>query len=52
MATIYKKVAKKKTSIGSSDRTKVHNKGGGQGGSKTSKNYKKPSRGQGSRRRR
>ena len=43
---------KKKTSIGSGKFTKTHNRGGGQGGSTTSKNYKKKQRGQGSRRRR
>ncbi len=52
MATIYKKTNKKKTSIGSSERTKTYNKGGGKNGSTTSKLYKKPNRGQGSKRRR
>ena len=38
---------KKKTSIGRSERTKTHSKGGGVRGSTTSKNYKKKYRGQG-----
>ena len=38
---------KKKTSIGHSERTKTHNKGGGKNGSTISKNYKKKYRGQG-----
>lgn len=38
---------KKKTSIGRSERTKTHSKGGGLRGSTTSKNYKKKYRGQG-----
>ena len=38
---------KKKTSIGNSERTKTHSKGGGAGGSTISKNYKKKYRGQG-----
>jgi hypothetical protein len=38
---------RKKTSIGRSDRTKTHNKGGGQRGTTISKKYKKRYRGQG-----
>jgi len=38
---------RKKTSIGRSERTKTHNKGGGPRGSTISKNYKKRYRGQG-----
>ena len=37
----------KKTSIGNSPNTKHHSRGGGAQGSTTSKNYKKPYRGQG-----
>ena len=52
MATNNKKAndstrIKKKTSIGNSERTKTHNKGGGKNGSTISKNYKKKYRGQG-----
>jgi len=38
---------KKKTRIGNSKFTKYHNRGGGEKGSTTSKNYKKRYRGQG-----
>lgn len=41
------KTTKKKTSIGNGKFTKYGSKGGGTGGSTTSKNYKKKPRGQG-----
>lgn len=44
---IERKKIKKKTSIGNSIFTKRCNKGGGERGSTTSKNYKKKYRGQG-----
>ena len=47
ISTQHKVKKRKKTSIGNSSRTKTYNKGGGNRGSATSKNYKKPYRGQG-----
>ena len=46
----YKEKKQKKTSQGMGKRTKYGNKGGGPNGSTKSKNYKKKSRGQGSKR--
>ena len=46
----YREKKQKKTSQGMGNRTKYGNKGGGPNGSTKSKNYKKKSRGQGSKR--
>ena len=46
-AQVKVKTQPKKTSIGHGKNRKYHNKGGGKGGSTTSKNYSKRYKGQG-----